>query len=133
MKLSLKLDKLRASAPNGPTRYGQLYAAKSETKWSYSQITLHTLFVSEENSHLIRPHVFKKERPMTAAEWHAWLAKNLEHIHKTAVLPGLAIRTSKSWAVQRIIGWTGDVKHKFNAAAMAPKRHPAKRQRRKNG
>lgn len=133
MKLRDKLDRLRRAVPKGPTKYGQLYAVASETKQRYKQVTLHTLFISEENTHLLRPHVFKKDEAMTPAQWHDWFSQKLEEIHKTAVLPGIAIRTNKSWAVERILGWTGNVKHKSDSSAARSKRNQTKRQRRKNG
>lgn len=127
MKLSDKLDMLRAAVPKGPTRFGQLYAVASETRRKYRRVTLHTLFISEENTHLLRPHVFRKESALTPAQWSDWFGANLTRIHKDFVLPGIAIRTSKSWAVERIIGWSGgNVEYKSNPSAIRGKRNKAK-------
>ena len=133
MKLKDKLDRIRAALPKGPTRHGQLYAVATDTKRRYKQVTLYTLFISEENTHLLRPHIFKKEDAMTPAQWHDWFSDKLEEIHKTAVLPGIAIRTNKSWAVERILGWSGNAKHESDTPATRSKGNQTKRPRRKNG
>jgi hypothetical protein len=131
MKLANKLKQLRASAPKGPSQHGQLYATADARKRSYKRVTLHTLFISEENTHLLRPHVFEKAEALTPAQWADWFATNLHTVHVNAVLPGLAIRTSKSWAVERIIGWTGqsDVKHKSDNSPIRRTRHKTKSSR----
>lgn len=132
MKLKEKIARLQRAAPN-ISKFGQLYQSKAETTGAYKRITLHTLFKSDEGTHLLRPHVFNKKTPMNAAQWHAWLAENLTAIHKDAVLPGIAIRTSKSWAVERILGWTADVKHKPRNPPVDRRRNKAKRKRSKGG
>jgi hypothetical protein len=133
MKLKQKLESLRRVAPYS-TRYGQLYRDKRETQLRYRRVTLWTLFVSDENEHMIRDHAFEKREAMTAREWHVWFSKHLEKIQRESVLPGIGIRTGlKAWAVQQVIGWTGDAKHASRNPPLDRKRHKAKRQRRKNG
>lgn len=132
MKLSEKIERLQRAAPHA-SPHGQLYKNVRETKRSYKRVTLYTLFFSEERTHLLRNHVFDSKTPRTPAQWGAWFASNLRDIHHNAVLPGLAIRTGKSWAVQRILGWVGDAEHSANTAKMGRKRHKAKHKRRKNG
>src|SRR5689334_3301370 len=93
------------------SEHGQLYREKSETRQSFTRVTLWTLFVSHENTHLLRDHVFSKGDSKTPAQWADWFANNLGDIHRNAILPGIAVRTNKQWAVQRIIGWIGDAEH----------------------
>lgn len=126
MKLAEKIERLQRAAPK-VSKFGQLYAVKADTERKYKRIVLHTLFRSDENTHLLRPHVFTKKAAMTPQQWHAWLSEHLTDIHKNAVLPGLAVRTSKSWAVERIIGWTADVKHKSRNPPVDRRRNQAKR------
>lgn len=146
MKLSEKLDRIREATPKCSV-HGQLYSNVKQTRLRYSRVTLITLFRSDENTHLIRDHVFDKSgekefegrthkikaRYMSAKEWAEWFAANLEAIHVRSVLPGIALRTSKHWQVERIIGWIGDAKYTAPHTKLARKRHKAKSQRRKNG
>lgn len=132
MKLADKLKLLQRSAPKR-TSYGQLYRNPADLKKRYTRVTLWTLFVSHENTHLLRDHVFNKKDPLSTAQWADWFAENLQDIHRNAILPGIAIRTNKQWAVQRIIGWIGDAEHSSNPPSVGRKRHKAKRKGRKNG
>ncbi len=132
MKLKDRLAKLQKASPNC-SKNGQLYKEVSETKYAYSRVKLFTLFRSEENTLMLRPHVFIKKKPMLPAEWSAWFGEHLKEIQRLAVLPGLGVRTSKSWGVQRVIGWVGDAKYKSRNTAMDSRRDKAKRKRGKNG
>lgn len=132
MKLSERLDRLKRAAPKH-TRYGQMYAKPEHTKRAFKRVTLYTLFLSAENTHILRPHVFQAKKYRTPAQWSTWFSANLEHIHRNAVLPGLAVRTNKQWAVERIIGWTGDAKSSVGVAKVDRPRNKAKRQRRTRG
>lgn len=143
MKLSVKLDRLKAVAPK-VSKFGQLFRDKRDTKKRYKKITLHTLFVSNKNTLLLRDHIFEsKKKARTPQEWSEWFSKlvpedddepdgpqipNLQKIHLRDVLGGIALRTGKQWSVKRIIGWTGsNVKHKVNHSKVAKSRHHAKR------
>lgn len=132
MLLVEKMERLQKAHPN-ISKNGQLYKHKSETLQSYASVTLWTLFVSSENTHLLRDHVFRKSRPFNAAEWSQWFSENLADIHKNAVLPGIAVRTNKQWTVQRILGWVGDAEYAAEDSSAYRKRHKAKNKRRKNG
>jgi hypothetical protein len=132
VKLAEKIERLRRAAPH-VSNHGQLYKNVRDTKRRYKRVTLYTLFFSEERTHLLRNHVFDSKSPRSPTQWAEWFAANLTEIHHNAVLPGLAIRTGKSWAVQRILGWVGDVEHKANRAKMGRTRHKTKHKRRKNG
>lgn len=132
MLLVDKLANIRRAHPNISPQ-GQLYKARTETKQRYSRVTLWTLFVSNENTHLLRNHVFDKSRPFTPQEWSDWFADNLSDIHKNAVLPGIAVRTNKQWTVERILGWVGDAEHTSADSVSHRTRHKTKGKRRKNG
>lgn len=126
MKLKTKVEQLQRAAPKR-SRYGQLYRDSAQLKKRHSKATLFTLFLSEDNTHLLRPHVFKKSEPMTAAGWHEWFSDHLKEIQEKFVLPGLGIRTGKAWGVQKIIGWIGgDVKHQFDDSALSTRRNKTK-------
>jgi len=133
MKLKSKLDNIRKMYPKGPTVYGEIYAGKRDDKKRFKRVTLYTLFVSDENTHLLRPHVFETQGTRNAKMWAAWFAAKLQDIHEQAVLPGIGVRTNKSWAVKQILGWAAHVKHKSNSARMDRKGHKTKSQRVKNG
>lgn len=132
MKLSLKLDRLKRAAPHR-SDLGQLYRTERETKRRYKRITLHTLFISEENTHLLRDHEFTSATAKSPSEWNAYLGEKLADIHRNSILPGLAVRTGKAWSVQRIIGWVGNAVHKTRNSRVARGRGKAKSRRRKNG
>ena len=107
-----RLERLRRIAPHGPTPNGQLYSKASQTKRRAKRITLYTLFESSEGTYLLRDHMFEsKKEPRSPAEWSAWLSEHLGAIHRNAILPGLEIRTRKTWSVLRIVGWVAGVKH----------------------
>lgn len=132
MKLAIKLERLKRAAPN-ISPFGQLYRHQRETTRQYSRVTLWTLFVSHENTHLLRDHIFKKAEPRSPQKWAEWFSANLSDIHRNAILPGIAVRTNKQWAVQRIIGWVGDAEHAIDNPKVGRTRNKTKRQGRKNG
>lgn len=133
MRLRDKLDRIRKQYPKGPTPYGQIYSGKLEPKRRFKRVTLYTLFVSDEGTHLLRPHVFQSERVRTSQGWAQWFTDHLTDIHIKAVLPGIGIRTSKSWAVKQILGWAAYAKHGTRNSRVVKQRNKAKPQRVKNG
>lgn len=104
MKLKERIEHLRRLYPR-MSEHGQMYRTKSELKGARRKVTLHTIFVSNENTHMLRPHTFESKKLRTSKQWAAWFALELTDIHHKAVLPGLALRTGKQWAVAKIIGW----------------------------
>lgn len=134
MKIKTKLQQLQRVAPKS-SRYGQLYRDVAETRREFKRVKLWTLFVSDDGEHMLRPHVFQKKEAHDAKWWFDWFKRHLEKIHREAILPGLSIRTdlSKQWAVEQILGWTGDVKHISRNSASRSGRNQAKQKRRKNG
>ena len=123
-----KLRSVRNLAPLGPSPLGQIYSAKADLKRSYERITFWTLFRSDENTHLVRPHVFVKKKPYTPAQWYAWLGNNLDKIQRENVLPGINRRTGKTYFVERKLGWIGHARKFANSAAVGRKWHPPKSQ-----
>lgn len=133
MKLKDRLDLLKRAAPECSI-YGQLYKNASDTKGAWYRVTLHCVFVSSENTHAIREHIFEtKKDARTAQEWSDWFGRNLEKIHRDGVLPGMSLRTGKQWAVAKIIGWTADANDKASDPKVSKRRPKAKRKGRKNG
>lgn len=132
MRLRDKLDRIRKQYPKGPTANGQIYKGIRPAK-SFKRVTLYTLFVSDEGTHLLRPHIFESQRSRNAEAWARWFAGHLRDIHIKAVLPGIGIRTSKSWAVKQILGWSANVKHAANNSRVAKRRHKTKSSRKQNG
>lgn len=134
MKLKTKIQQLQRVVPKS-SRYGQLYSDIAETRQEFKRVKLWTLFVSDDGEHMLRPHVFQKKEAHGAKWWFEWFNDHLEKIHRDAILPGLSIRTdlSKQWAVEQILGWTGDVKHKARNSAARRTRNKPKQSRRKNG
>ena len=128
MKLKLKLQRLQKAVPKRSVN-GQLYRTAAQTRKKYSRVTLYTLFVSDENTLLFRDHVFKKDVAITPKAWSEFFERKLREIHRTAVLPGLELRTNKQWAVKRILGWVGDAQYTTDTAALGRERDKTKRQR----
>lgn len=134
MKLKTKLKQLQKIAPKH-SRFGQLYKDAAATKRSYKRVNMWTLYVSDENEHMLRKHVFNKQRAMSPKEWHAWFTEHLDKIQREAILPALAVRTdlSKQWAVKQYLGWTGNAQYATRDTAARSTRNQTKPQRRKNG
>lgn len=132
LKLKEQLDNIRRIYPRR-NRYGQLTPDRSG-KTAWSQTTLFTLFVSDENTHLIRPHLFKKRKPMTALQWADWFSHNLREVYVNGILPGIGIRTGKQWVVQRVIGWAAKNAESITRnSGLAKRRNKTAKTRRKNG
>lgn len=134
MKLKTKLQQLQRVAPKA-SRYGQLYRDISDTRRVFKRVKLWTLFVNDDGEHMLRPHVFQKNEAHDAKWWFDWFNRHLEKIHREAILPGLSIRTdlSKQWAVEQILGWTGDVKHASRNSKVRRTWNKPKSKRLKNG
>lgn len=128
MKVREKLDNLRRIVPQGPSEYGQLYSAKADTERAYKRITLWTIFRSDKNTHLIRPHVFEsKKKARTPVEWHAWLSSNVDEIQRTDVLGGLNRKTGRKYFVYKRIGWVGHAGKFSHSSAVGRKWRPPRK------
>ncbi len=87
---------------------GMLYNNRRELSVKRKKVTLIGLFVSDHNTFLIRPHVFKYEDKRNATEWNDWFADYYGTILRDTILPGMANRTGKLWRLYRIIGWVAN-------------------------
>jgi hypothetical protein len=110
-----------------------MYHAAAELKKSYKRVTLYTLFVSTENTHLLRNHLFEAKRARSGKQWAEWFREHLREVHENGVLPGIALRTGKTWAVAQIIGWIGNAKHTIDNTKVVKRRNKTKLKGRKNG
>ena len=98
MKLAVLFENLRRTHPNhAPT--GQMYRVKKDTTAKHARVSMHVLLVSDENTHMIHEAVFNKDNAMSGVQWKAWFAKHFDKIYTQSILPGIAIRTHKAWAV----------------------------------
>lgn len=113
---------------------GMLYTNAKQRRGRWRAIVLWSLFVSDEQTFLVRPHLFEtKKSPRTAAQWHAWF-----EIHYGRVLPdilaGMNIRTEKFWRIYRVIGWTPGKRFNDysqpNRSSLPKRRNKTKPQRR---
>lgn len=129
MKVREKLEQIRRLAPKGPSEFGQIYAARDELNRAYERVTFWTIFKSDENTHLIRPHVFVAKRARTPVEWHAWFSRNLDEIQRGPVLTGLNNRTGKQYFIFKKLGWIGHARKFANTSAVGRKWRPSKQKR----
>lgn len=107
-----RIQKLR---PNRDEATGMLYKTRRELATKRKKITLIGLFVSDDNTFLIRPHLFESKTARNAREWEQWFS---EHYSVTGpngevgilgnILSGMENRTGKQWRLYRIIGWLPD-------------------------
>lgn len=132
MLLRKRFEQLRRIAPKHSTT-GQMYKDGAHLKLRFRRVTLYVLLVSEENTHMMHPAIFKRDHAMTSKEWAGWFSRNFAKIYTGSILPGIALRTSKSWSVRKIIGWVGSVKHSVDDSKMAKRRHKTKSKRGKSG
>ena len=120
---------------------GMLYNSPGQLVTRRKKITLLGIFVSDEDTFLIRPHLFKSDNPRNAVEWERWLSK-----HYTVevddddiggilgnILSGMENRTGKQWRLYRLIGWLPDDSTRIVRAKTRRERNKIKSQRRKNG
>ena len=88
---------------------GMMYNKSADLTRRRKAITLIGMFVSDENTFLIRPHLFEtKKRGRNAREWDSWLAEHYGTILRENILDGMNRRTGKFWRLYRIVGWVGN-------------------------
>ena len=83
---------------------GVFYNNRRELSVKRNKFTVVGIFVSDENTFLIRPHVFEKKDKLTAIQFDAWLAENYGKILRDNILPGMEVRTDKQWRLYRVVG-----------------------------
>ena len=132
-RLRAIVERLRRSNPH-IDKTGQMYSDKVQLERRYRRVVLYTLFLSDENTHMIRPHVFDKKRHMSGQEWASWFSEHLTKIHVGTILPALSARTGgKAWSVQQIMGWVGNAKYATRPTAKRAKRNKTKSKGRARG
>ncbi len=87
---------------------GMLYNSRRELAVKRKKITMLGLFVSDEGTFLVRPHLFRRLEKLDAAGWNDWLNENYGTILRERLLPGMGNRTGKNWRLYRIIGWVAN-------------------------
>lgn len=114
-----QVDRIRSAFPQRNLQTGQLYNHGNEQRGRMAIITLWSMFVSDEGTFLLRPHVFRTKEPRTAEQWEEYLAENYGTILRDRILPGMQDRTGgKAWRNYRVLGWTkNDTSQLKNRAA----------------
>ena len=134
------LERIHKAKPHRNDATGQLYRTITETKTKRKTITLYTLFVSDHNTFLLRPHVFHSSQDVAKSprEWNAWLRKHYttepyENDSRPPILKnildGLDVRTEKQWRVYKIIGWINNDNTQLANPAPRKARHKTKSKR----
>jgi len=106
----------------------------------YKKVTLFALFVSDEETFLIRPHIFNSNDGRTAEGWLDWFRKNYTSERPKDgepgilqnILDGISRRSGgeKHWRVARIIGWAPNDRSRIIHSEKSKTRNKAKRKRR---
>lgn len=135
-----QLEKVRRLGGELDPTTGMLRKSRAQLKAHYSKITLFTLFVSDENTWLLRPHVIEsKEEPRTPHEWHEWLRDHYTTRSRpdglpgmlTQILDGISARTGdKHWRVYRVVGWVPHDRSSIIHASTRARGNKTKRSRR---
>ena len=140
--ITAQISRIRRTLKFRDDATGMLYNTKSQLTTKRKKITLIGLFVSDEDTFLIRPHLFESNTARNARQWEAWLS---EHYRAAPIpgdsrvpilkniLDGMQNRTNKQWRLYRIIGWTPDDRTWIVRAKTRGARNKTKSQRRKNG
>lgn len=121
---------------------GMLFNTRRQLTTKRKKITLIGIFVSDENTFLIRSHLFESNTARNAREWGAWLSEHYSAKPDpdstrlpilTNILDGMENRTGKQWRLYRIIGWLPDDSKRLVRAKTRRTRNKTKSQGRKNG
>lgn len=140
--IGAQIKRIRRIARKRDLATGMLYNNKRQLTTKRKKITLIGIFVSDENTFLIRPHLFESGTSRNAAQWGAWLRENYSAKPDpdstrlpilTNILSGMENRTGKQWRLYRIIGWLPDDSKRIVRAKTLSTRNKTKSQRRKNG
>ena len=140
--IGAQIKRIKRIAKNRDDASGMLFNMRRQLTMKRKKITLIGLFVSDEDTFLIRPHLFESNTPRNASEWGDWLAEhytakpdpeNTRLPILTNILDGMQNRTGKQWRLYRIIGWLPDDRTRIIRAKTHTERNKTKSQRRKNG
>lgn len=118
-----QLENLHRMYPHFSHETGQLFARRSATKGSFNKITLWALFVSDEDTFLLRPHLFESKHERTPRGWEGWLAEHYGEILSRDILEGINLRTNKQWKLYRIVGWVAGDNPRIKNSRVSKKRH----------
>lgn len=112
--IKTQIERIKKRGSHRDDETGMLFNRKEQLKRKYSTITLYGLFISDESTWLVRPHVFEKKTALSPSEWNAWLGRNYNADPGTGeerpgilfqILAGMSARTNKQWRLYAIIGW----------------------------
>lgn len=140
--IGAQIKRIQRITKNRDAATGMLFNNRRQLSTRRKKITLIGIFVSDEDTFLIRPHLFESNTPRNAGEWNAWLQENYNAKHDptstrlpilTNILDGMENRTGKQWRLYRIIGWLPDDSKRLVRSKTRTKRNKTKPQRRKNG
>lgn len=125
--IGAQIRRIQSIAKHRDEATGMLYNTRRQLQTKRKQITLIGLFVSDENTFLIRPHLFESKTARNAQQWEAWLAGHYGEILPN-ILDGMENRTEKQWRLYRIIGWLPDDSSRLVRTATRKKRNKTKSQ-----
>ena len=140
--IGAQIKRIQRIAKKRDNASGMLYNTKRQLSTKRKKITLIGIFVSDEDTFLIRPHLFESKTARNAREWGDWLqehytAKSIPGDNRVPILAnildGMENRTGKQWRLYRIIGWLPDDSIRIIRAKTRTERNKTKSQRRKNG
>ena len=114
---------------------GMLYNNANELKYFYKRVTMFCVFVSDDETWLLRPHIFEAKKITRSPEdWAAWFAEHHTKIIEDSILDAISNRTGgKHWSLYRIIGFVPDARTKSKVPKLAKKRNQINKPRVKNG
>lgn len=101
-----KLEKLRKLHPKVRSDFLMYRAKKDFEGRTFTRITVYVILRSEEETVMLAPIKVVRSLPKSADEWGAWCARNVVSTFKIGVLPGINLRTAKSWHVEQWLGFT---------------------------
>ena len=140
--IGAQINRIQRVAKFRDNATGMLYNTKSQLSVKHKKITLIGLFVSDEDTFLIRPHLFESKVAYNAREWESWLSEHYRVADRSddiripilqAILEGMENRTGKQWRLYRLIGWLPDDSTRIVRAKTRRTRNKTKSQRGKNG
>lgn len=128
--IGAQIKRILKSRKNFDTVTGHLFNRRAELSVKRKKITLIGLFVSDEKTFLLRPHVFESSDGRNAAQWDAYLSDVYGEVLRDRILPGMENRTGKQWRLSSIVGILPGDSTGLVRAKVLPKRNKKKRARR---
>ena len=138
-----QLERIAKLAGYVNTRTGRLEhsgAKREPASKLFKKVTLFALFVSDEETFLIRPHIFASNDGRTAEGWSAWFKKNYTTERPKDGIPGILQNIldgisrrsggDKHWAIARIVGWVPNDRSSIIRSEKLAARNKSKHKRR---